>query len=297
MFWVTGASGFLGQSLCRALQVRHSPVVAFGKSHNRLPDTRYFECDSLSFETFSKAIVEHGPPTLVYHMVGGATVGKSILSPTQDFESNVVTAQVLLEAIRRLAPAARVVFASSAAVYGKNNFDRIPVSAPCNPTSPYGFHKLMLESLAQSYAQNFGLSINVVRLFSIFGNGLRKQLLWDLCQKLKCGDRKIALQGTGHERRDWCHVSFVVDYLLSLENSSSVELEISNCSTGVAKTVIEIANAVAQSWGQNVTYEFSGLRKAGDPESLVGIPSGTLRPKLSVEEYIGDYVCWSKSLE
>ena len=79
---------------------------------------------------------------------------------------------------------------SSAAVYGPGHEGPIGEDARLDPASPYGCHKLVMELLCRSYARSFGVSIVLLRLFSVYGEGLQKQLLWDLCSKLarnRCG--------------------------------------------------------------------------------------------------------------
>ncbi|TDA81588.1 SDR family oxidoreductase, partial [Halomonas marinisediminis] len=80
----------------------------------------------------------------------------------------------------------------------------ILTSARPNPMSPYGFSKLSAELLAQEYSQCFGVNSISVRPFSLYGPGLKKQLLWDACNKFSKGIGEFF--GTGEEVRDWLHV-------------------------------------------------------------------------------------------
>ena len=75
--------------------------------------------------------------------------------------------------------------------------------------SPYGLHKHMAEELCEYYNRIHGYRIRSIRIFSAYGNGLRKQLLWDIYQKYQNTGR-IELFGTGEETRDFIHVSDIV---------------------------------------------------------------------------------------
>src|SRR6202012_4896575 len=106
-----------------------------------------------------------------------------------------------------------LIVASSAAVYGAQHAGPIAEQDALVPMSPYGQHKLMMEQLCRSYAMTFGIRSTVVRLFSVYGASLRKQLLWDVCSRLHRGERSLMLGGTGREIRDWIHVRDVVRLL------------------------------------------------------------------------------------
>ena len=81
--------------------------------------------------------------------------------------------------------------------------------------SPYGQHKLMMEQMCRSYAVTFGIRSTVARLFSVYGPYLRKQLLWDLCSRLRSGEQTLVLGGTGAEMRDWTDVRDVARFLVN----------------------------------------------------------------------------------
>jgi UDP-glucose 4-epimerase len=122
--------------------------------------------------------------------------------PLEDFRRSVDTSARLFEWVRVNAPHTKIVCVSSAAVYGADHSGPIPETAPLSPYSPYGCHKAMMEMLCQSYVRNYGMRITIGRLFSVYGAGLEKQLLWDLCCKLRGNPGVVTLGGTGQELRD-----------------------------------------------------------------------------------------------
>src|SRR4029077_3015521 len=97
--------------------------------------------------------------------------------------------------------------------YGAKYVGPIPENAVPAPVSPYGEHKLMMEQLCRSYGITFGLRSTVVRLFSVYGPQLRKQLLWDICSRLQQGEQTLVLGGTGAEVRNWTDVREVPSLL------------------------------------------------------------------------------------
>ena len=125
-------------------------------------------------------------------------LGASIANPYEDFTRTVATTAELLEWMRLGARNARLVSVSSAAVYGAGHTGPIREEQALLPFSPYGYHKLMMENLCLSYAANYGLAVMVVRLFSVYGSWLKKQVLWDMCSQP--GFRHAAI-GAGWHRR------------------------------------------------------------------------------------------------
>jgi UDP-glucose 4-epimerase len=205
---VTGARGFIGRYLARHLSSQGHDVAGIG--HGAWSDSERAawyngkwlngDISSPNLDVLASAC---GMPEAIFHLAGGSAVGPSFTAPAEDFHRSVVATSELLEWVRLRAPAARVVMASSAAVYGASHNEPITESAECVPFSPYGYHKRMAELDLESYAHNFGMRVGVVRLFSIYGPELRKQLLWDLCNRLGAGESDLTLGGDGTELRDW----------------------------------------------------------------------------------------------
>jgi UDP-glucose 4-epimerase len=235
-------------------------------------------------------------PTTIYHLAGGSSVGGSIAQPQEDFSRTVVGTQRLLDWIRVSAPGCAVVAVSSAAVYGSDHLGPIAETASLLPISPYGQHKRMMEQLCESYAQSFGLRATVVRLFSVYGPLLRKQLLWDLCNRLLAGQRQLLLGGTGAELRDWTCVRDVVRLLAVALGDPAHSFQILNGGSGVGTPVVEIAGKLAGVWGNGASVAFSGVSRAGDPASLIADSTRLDRLgfvwQTSLDAGLDDYIRW-----
>ena len=183
--WITGANGFIGRHLARALADAGHSVHGVGHGaleeieRNRLGLQLWLngEIDATKLNALA---VRSGLPSTVFHLAGGSSVGLSISQPHEDFFRTVVSTARLLEWLRGSAPECRLISVSSAAVYGANHQGPISENAVTLPMSPYGQHKLMMEQMCRSYAVTFGIRSTVARLFSVYGPHLRKQLLWDL---------------------------------------------------------------------------------------------------------------------
>jgi len=300
--WITGAHGFIGRHLARVLAdeghrvdgIGHGAIDEGERQRIGLGEWLNGEIDAANLNALAGRC---GLPSTVFHLAGGSSVGLSIVQPLEDFSRTVSSTAQLLEWLRSTATGCRLIVASSAAVYGARYIGPIPESAAPAPMSPYGEHKLMMEQLCRSYGITFGLRSTVVRLFSVYGSHLRKQLLWDICSRLQQGERTLALGGTGAETRDWTDVRDVVRLLAMIGKLSQQEsCLVINGGSGRGTSVGEVATMVVKNWKHHVAVRYSGAVRAGDPFSQVA-DDATLRQlpfdwRISIEQGIVDYVKW-----
>ncbi|MCG2613979.1 NAD-dependent epimerase/dehydratase family protein [Terrimonas sp. NA20] len=229
---------------------------------------------------------------------GAASVPDSLVNPLRDFSLNTYNVGRILEAIRRHRPECRLINLSSAAVYG--NPLSIPVSenAPCSPVSPYGLHKQMAESLCSEYAVFFGVKVCSLRIFSAYGPGLKKQLLWDIYQKSKAG--VVNLSGTGQETRDFIFVDDIIRCLDIVLEKGDFNASVYNIANGEEVSISRLANLLAKELGFSGELVFSGVNRAGDPlkwrADISRISSLGYTQATSITSGVAKYVSWIKSI-
>jgi UDP-glucose 4-epimerase len=302
--WITGANGFIGRYL--ACELAEAGYVVNGVGHGALDDA---EKQRLGLQIWLNGEIDAanlnalaaggGLPSKVFHLAGGSSVGLSIAQPFEDFSRTVASTARLLEWLRVSAPECRLIVASSAAVYGADHEGSISENAAPAPMSPYGQHKLMMEKLCESYAATFGIRATVARLFSVYGPHLRKQLLWDICSRLRQDQRALVLGGTGAEIRDWTDVRDVARLLAHIgEIPQQNAYRVINGGSGCGTSVADIAGMLVKNWGSQTALTYSGVSRAGDPTSLVA-DAACLRQlpfdwRISVEQGLSNYVKWFK---
>lgn len=303
--WITGAHGFIGRHV--ALAFAKQGATVFGIGHGHWPPTEaerwavsHWINGEINASNLHSLCAISGRPDEVIHLAGGSSVGAAIAHPREDFFRTLVSTIELLDWLHNESPETAVVAVSSAAVYGSGHEGPIAESATLRPYSPYGHHKLMMESLCHSYGASFGLRSVVARLFSVYGAGLQKQLLWDMCSRLKGCPAMLELGGTGDELRDWVDVRDVAQVLTDLGAHANASVPIFNVGSGVGTSVREIAQLLTKYWRSSdyevITPSFSGSSRVGDPFSLVAdtnclanIGLHCLRP---VDDGIATYVDW-----
>jgi UDP-glucose 4-epimerase len=305
--WITGGKGFIGRHLAQLAAVQGDRVSGIG--HGLWPAEEAAKwgyadwCNGeIEAANLSQLARTSGLPDIVYHLAGGSSVGASFQNPHEDFCRTVASTSQLLEWLRLNAPDTCVVGVSSAAVYGAGHNGPISEDAVISPYSPYGSHKAMMESLCRSYAENFGLRVALVRLFSVYGAGLEKQLIWDLCCKLAVTKNStVVLGGAGRELRDWLHVSDAAGLLNLVRAQCDVSCPAINGGTGVSTSIHKVAEMVCEAWGGGMDVEFSGIARKGDPASLVADCAKASRlgfkPQIVLAEGIRKVVSWYKSRE
>lgn len=306
--WVTGAHGFIGRHLAQALAAKGLKVAGIGHGHWPAAEALRWGVDlwlngDVSASNLKVLCAKSGTPQAVWHLAGGSAVGAAIAQPREDFNRTVVSTADLLEWLRLESPTSALVAVSSAAVYGSGHDGPIAEAATPRPYSPYGHHKHMMELLCRSYGDSFGLRSVVARLFSVYGAGLKKQLLWDLCSRLDGAPQHVQLGGQGDEARDWTHVRDVVAALATLAPLAAPEAPAINIGSGQATTVRDVAGHVIAAWHADgsaaPTLSFSGQSRPGDPHSLVADSRRLTAQGLScatpVAQGLAEYVSWFRA--
>jgi len=247
---ITGVTGFIGRALAESFLGSGMPVYGVaslggGAAPEGLADVVRLK---LPDGELRKKLAAWSPD-LVFHCAGSALPSRSLSDPAGDFVSAVPVTQELLEGLRQEAPGAHLVALSSAAVYGQP--EGLPVSEtdPTHPLSPYGYHKWMSELLCQEYSGIYGMRTTCARVFSAYGPGLRKQLLWDAISKLRGNDRAVFF-GTGTETRDFIYIDDLVAALRLLGDRAEEAPHLAcNVASGIETRIDEAVAAVAGALG------------------------------------------------
>lgn len=296
---VTGVAGFIGNALANLFcSLDGYTVVGWDRINTKF--VFFYEVVDLNRIDLIKQKLSEVRPDLIFHCAGSADVNKSMQFPEEDFAGNVVCTHNLLFALHDLGlNKCRIVYLSSAAVYG--NPTKLPVneSARLSPLSPYALHKVMCEELCGYFINNYGFDIKIARIFSAYGRGLKKQIFWDMCNKYKSTGR-LEMYGNGLESRDYIHISDVVQslYLLSTTDVPFIHF---NVACGEELTISKVAiifSEIAKIDSSLVT--FNGKRMAGVPVNwcadISRLRSIGFKKMVDIREGLEDYYKWSLSV-
>lgn len=296
---VTGARGFFGGYVAEHYLAAGWRVVGLGHGNPGCAHEgrMVWHRAHVVLESLERLEIE---PDLLVHCAGGGSVGASLRDPFGDHTRTVDSTAAVLEYVRRHCPRTPVVYPSSAAVYG--NAAHCPASegstVRLRPASPYGAHKLMGEQLCASYGAHFGVSVAVVRFFSIYGEGQRKQLLWDACRKI--GQRDDLFGGTGEESRDWLHAEDAARLVAAVSPHASPACPIYNGASGTTTTVRQALTLLYRELAPSRHPRFSLDARDGDPCDQCADIGHTLTtgwaPQIRLEKGVQRFAQWFEAV-
>jgi UDP-glucose 4-epimerase len=297
---IIGSKGFIGRHVNEYFAAQKEFSVYRCDVAVDYTDEHYFQVDAANADY--QDIFQQVPFDVCLNCSGAAVVSDSLVHPYRDFLLNTVNVYKLLEAIRRYRPACHFINLSSAAVYG--NPSKLPVQEKdsCQPLSPYGSHKAQAEVICKEFSRHFGIKACSLRIFSAFGEGLQKQLFWDISQKIKhTNDNTITLFGTGKESRDFIYVKDIARIIgLMILNRSSIE-DCYNVASGIETTIKEAVELFLDLMEWRGRIEFNGSSREGDPinwrADVSRISSLGFTPGYSLKEGLKRYAAWIKERE
>jgi UDP-glucuronate 4-epimerase len=277
---VTGAAGFIGSHVAAALLDRGERVVGLD-NFDSYYDPRFKRRNAASLErhpafTLSELDIRQADEVLalvreqrvdrIVHLAALAGVRASIEQAAAYQSVNVAGTIALLDAARHAAMS-HFVLASTSSVYGATT--GVPFSetaAADRPLAPYPASKRSAELMAHAYNNMFGLSVNVVRLFTVYGPRVRPDLMLYMVADSTQTGRPVTLFGDGEMRRDWTYVSDIVAGILAALDQP-LGYEIFNLGRGGPVLLADFVRAVEQ--------------RAGRPAHLVRKPAPASEPPIT----------------
>ena len=316
---VTGGAGYVGSvSVERLLEAGHEVVVLddLSTGHRKsVPGGASLEVGSYGDAETMTGLLQRSRVDAILHCAARSLVGESVRDPARYYRDNVAGGIVLLEAARQ-ADVGRIVFSSTAAVYGVPDATPIPETAALRPINAYGETKRTFEGALRFYGDAYGLRSVSLRYFNVAGatdaNGELHQpethLIPNLLRAAETGE-PITLFGADYPTpdgtciRDYIHVADLADaHLLALQattpdDSRTDAALVCNLGIGGGFSVRQVVDAAAAVVGRPIP-ETTGPRRAGDPPVLVAAADrahwvlGWAPARPTLEEMIGSAWEW-----
>jgi UDP-glucose 4-epimerase len=282
---ITGSSGFLGSFLFERL-VRGNEV--FGLDLKPSPYANIVG-DVRDYPLVKKVVDK---VEAVIHCAAQASVSKSIEDPLFDAKSNVIGTLNLLEAARRSGHLKRLVYISSAAVYGLPLYVPIDEDHPKRPLSPYGVSKLSGELYARIFHELYGVPTVCIRLFNVYGKGQDPNspysgVISKFLERIRKG-MPLVIYGDGEQTRDFIHVHDVGDMIISSIEGNEAIGEVFNCGTGKEVSIKELAKKMLSLSGKDLEVKHLDARPGDIKRSCADMRKAEkvlgFKPKISLEE-------------
>ena len=326
---ITGGAGYIGTHTMVQLLEAGRELVVIDNFCNSKPcslervkqitgkDFKFYEVDLLDRAGLEKVFEENEIDSCI-HFAGLKAVGESVSLPLWYYHNNITGTLILLDTMKKYG-AKRIVFSSSATVYGKPASVPITEDFPLSTTNPYGETKLMIERILKDlYISDPEWSISVLRYFNPIGahksgligedpQGIPNNLLPYVAQvatgKREClsvfGNDYNTPDGTGV--RDYIHVvDLAAAHLKALERAEKVTgIDYFNVGTGVGYSVLDIIRAYEQTTGAKINYKIVD-RRPGDIDECYANPKKAYellgwKAQYNIEDMCRDSYRWQSN--
>ncbi len=307
---VTGGAGFIGSHLVQALLEQGNEVVVFdnlssGDKSNLHENSNltFIEGNILDAEALMKAAEGC---SMIYHLAEylpntaksgpGHVVKYSYDYPIQDFEVSVRGTLNVLGVARALN--AKMLFTSTAAVYGSGTQAPLKELDPKDPVSPYGMSKFVAEQYCQMFAKLYGLDVKFVRIFNTYGPRQRKYVACDTIRKLEKDPNELEVLGSGEATRDFIYVKDTANALMLVAEKGK-RAEAYNVGNGKEVTIKELVETIAEVMNLNPKIKFTGSSWKGDVSRLISDNSKLKKlgyePSVKLKDGIKNLLEWMKA--
>ncbi len=317
---ITGGAGYIGSHAAYAFLDAGADVVVLDDlstgAQANLPRSAPFYKGNVADRDLVTRIVREHRIEGVLHFAGSIVVPESVVDPAKYYRNNTSRGLELLDALIA-SGVRRVVFSSTAAVYGVPERVPIPETAPLKPINPYGWSKLFFEQQLKDVGAAHGLACAILRYFNVAGADPKGRTgqstpqathLIKVASQAATGQRDgMSVFGTDYPTRDgtcvrdFIHVSdlaeaHVAAYGLLKGGEGSCTF---NCGNGRGYSVREVIGAVEAALGRPLRLTFEG-RRAGDPPELIADPGRLLarvawRPRFSLDDMVQTALDWERS--
>ena len=320
---VTGGAGYIGSHVCNLLLDKGYKVIVIDSlvtgNKNLIPKNARLIVSDISDEKKVEDIIIKEKFDLVMHFAGLIRVDESVKEPKKYHEYNFEKAKIFLNICFKNG-LNKIIFSSTASVYGNPKKERVLESDPPNPLNPYATSKLKLEEFIKKKSKEIDLRYIILRYFNVAGSDEKlrcgliskhsSHLIKIACEVAVGKREKITINGDDYNTfdgtpiRDFIHVSDLADiHLIAakhlIENGKS---DISNCGYGKGYSVKEVIETFNQILDKKINYEI-GPRRDGDSKMIIANPEKFnkffgWKPKFNNIKYIlKTAVDWEKKIK
>ncbi|MDO8638402.1 MAG: UDP-glucose 4-epimerase GalE [Candidatus Daviesbacteria bacterium] len=314
---VTGGYGYLGSVCVQKLLEKKYPVVILdnlrtGHQETINPKVPFYKGSILNKKLLNRIFSENKIDCVI-HFAAITTIEESSTNPSIYFNTNVTGGICLLDVMRKYV-CKKIIFSSTAAVFGLPKYIPIDENHPTNPINSYGSSKLMFEQILFWYQQAYGLKYRIFRYFNAAGateisgdnHHPENHLIPNVLNVVLGVKKEISIYGNDYDTpdgtciRDYIHVLDLIDaHILSLENWEVNPAAAYNLGNEKGYSVLEVVETARRITGHSIPLKISS-RRPGDPPVLIASNFKTKKeltwePKfLSLEDMIASQWKWQK---
>ena len=236
---VFGGLGFVGSNLVKKLRSKYNIYIFSNRKFNNKSKNSFY----YNYVNFRKKIKKINPK-VIFFLSGNSYPNNSLNLNLYDIERSNIIIQDFLYALAQIKFKGTVIYTSSIAVYGNDKLNKnkyVSENSNLNPKNFYGLSKLLAEEQFKYFHKNYGIKVYILRLSSVFGLNLNKQVIFDLIQGLKSKNKKIlVLNGKKTDSRQFIFINDLVNILMKLSELKKNYLLL-NISNGKKYKIVDIA--------------------------------------------------------
>ncbi len=297
---VTGGAGFIGSNIVRSLlEVGHAPVVlddlSSGFAENLVPEVPFFEADVRDGEAVLGAA---DGCDVIIHLAASVGNARSIDDPIKDSQINVLGTLNVLQAARRHG-LRRIVFSSSAGIFGELKTLPIAEDHPQDPDSPYGASKLAAEKMCLVFNKLYGMGNVCLRYFNVYGVNQRYDAYGNVIPIF--ADRilrgvPMTIFGDGEQTRDFVNARDVAAANIAAATAGAEVMGAFNIGSATRITINDLAAMMQRLAGREVGVEYAPPRPGDVRDSLAATAAANaafgFSPSVGLDEGLADYLPW-----
>lgn len=299
---VTGGAGFIGSHLVDAcLEAGARVRVLDDLSHSTPPAPREgveFRLGDVRDASSIKWALRGAD--FIMHHAAIASVPECNVRPHDAFNVNAFAFANLLESVRKSCGHARLLLASSAAVYGAAPKPTLfGEGSQVAPHSVYAASKYAAECMANAYGTTYGTNVRIVRYTNVYGPRQPRYIMYDMYNKIVQANGSVEVVGSGNQQRDFLYVDDAVHYTLAVLTADAGS-DVVNVGSGTATRILDVVAALCRALGRaDVSLSCTGKSWPGDVDYLL-CDVGRIRclagtPRTALLSGIASFVAWAKN--
>ncbi len=297
---ITGSQGYLARNLSKKLS--EHKIICYGIGRGNWKKNYYKKwgfhnnvSGNINDRTLSK--FKKIKFNYIIHLAGGASPTTNLIksiSKKKDYQNNFLTTHSILKYILSKNNESKLIFMSTIAVLGNNKSKKLKENHKTKPISNYAKNKFLAEKLCHTYNKKFNIDVLIIRGTSIFGPGLKRQIIHDVCYKLV--RKQNIFYGSGEEIRDFLYISDICDLFKNIINIGFEGFNILNVGTGKGTKIKKIIKYLNNKLGKKIVPKFNGIGSNINPKRLVPDIRNTKKfkwkPKINLYKGLNIYLKW-----
>ena len=264
---IFGGNGFIGSNLAKEYNKKNYKVYIYSqtKISKSIKLKNNFKIN-YNEKNFSKILSKKFD--LIYFFSGNSNQESSNEDIYYDLDTTFNKFVELLEAVKKSKFKPTIWFASSVVVYGAKNIP-LKENSGRKPISYYAITKYLCENISYFYSNNFNINIGILRIFSTFGPGLKRQVIFDTIRKIKTKNN-FKMLGTGEEKRDFGYIDDQIRSIISLSKKvKRPRGDIYNIASGKAYSINDIVKRLVKISNKKVLYSFTQKSRSFDIKNYI----------------------------